>query len=172
MTHSQYCSVCGAPNVAFARFCDACGSRLAHVAQRSCPTCGATALPGDRFCDECGAPLPASALLIIEDSGWRLALPERAEVIIGREDPLSGAKPDLDVGPHSAESQSVSRRHARILRKPDSDWLEDLGSVNFTYYNDQRLEPGRPIALHDGDRIVIGRLGLVFRKVELPASHA
>lgn len=171
MTNGHYCSVCGARNMSFARFCEACGSRVPTATGLPCSTCGATALPGDRFCDECGAALPVPALLVLEDSGWRLAVPERAEVIIGREDPLSGVKPDLDLGSHTTEAQGVSRRHARIIREPDGDWLEDLGSINFTYHNDQRLEPGRPIALKDGDRIAIGRLGLVFRKVPLPASR-
>lgn len=165
MTNGYYCSVCGALNLSCARFCEACGSRLPDAAGLPCPTCGAAALPGDRFCDECGAALPAPALLIVEDSGWRLAIPDRAEVIIGREDLLSGAKPDVDVGPHGGEAHGVSRRHARILRKPEADWLEDLGSVNLTYCNDQRLAPGQSVALKDGDRIVIGRLGLILRKV-------
>jgi len=163
--NGQFCSTCGTLNVPFARFCDACGSRLPDASGVGCSSCGRPALPGDRFCDECGAALPTTALLILEDSGWRLAIPDRAEVVIGREDLLSGFKPDIDVGPHSAEPFGISRSHARLIRTEDGYRVEDLGSVNLTYLNDQRLEPGRSVRLNDGDRIVIGNLRAIFRQV-------
>jgi pSer/pThr/pTyr-binding forkhead associated (FHA) protein len=126
------------------------------------------ALPGDRFCDECGAPIPSAAVLIVEESGWRVALPstvEQAEIVVGREDALSGAVPDVDLGPYGADAYGVSRRHIRLVRDKTGYRVEDLGSVNLTYVNDQRLEPGRSVELQDGDRIVIGKLGLFFRMV-------
>lgn len=121
------------------------------------------ALPGDRFCDECGAPLPAAAVLILEESGWRVALPDRPEIVIGREDVLSGVVPDVDLGPYNAESYGVSRRHVRLTRGESGYRAEDLGSVNLTYVNDQRLEPGRAVELSDGDRLMLGKLGVFFR---------
>ena len=166
--NGQFCSTCGALNVPFARFCDACGARLPSASGVACPSCGRPALPGDRFCDECGAALPATALLILEDSGWRLALPsvaDQTDVVIGREDVLSGVKPDIDLAPHGAETYGVSRSHAYIGRNADGYRVEDLGSVNLTYLNDQRLEPGRSAPLKDGDRITIGNLRLLFRQV-------
>ncbi len=169
--NDRFCSTCGTLNPPAARFCQACGSRLLQAAGRACPNCGELALPGDRFCDECGTALPASALFILADTGWRVALASLADQsaseasIVGREDPLSGAKPDVDLAPYDADAYGVSRRHARLGRAGSGYTLEDLGSVNLTYVNDQRLEPGRSIALKDGDHIVMGNLRLIFRQL-------
>src|SRR5438552_4197784 len=46
------CSACGEANRDQARFCFACGNRLAA----RCGTCDAELVEGARFCDECGAP--------------------------------------------------------------------------------------------------------------------
>jgi len=166
--NDRFCSTCGALNLPAARFCQACGSRLQNPAGASCPSCGTEALPGDRFCDACGTQLPPSALFILEDTGWRAALPAAAdgeEYIIGRADPISGVAPKLDLSPYQAERYGVSRRHARLGRAGTGYALEDLNSVNLTYINDQRLEPGRAIALKDGDHILLGSLRLIFRQV-------
>lgn len=165
MTRGPFCSACGTLNTPAARFCQACGARLSASAGATCARCGASALPGDRFCDECGAALPSAALLILEETGWRVALPPGAANVIGREDSLGGAQPEVDLTPYDAEAFGVSRRHASLVRAGDRYTLEDLGSVNLTYVNDQRLKPGRAIPLNDGDRILLGRLPLIFRQV-------
>jgi hypothetical protein len=162
--NDRYCPACGTLNVQAARFCQACGSRLVDAPGVACARCGVTALPGDRYCDACGATLPRWAVLITEDSGWRIAVPDRAENTIGREDVLSGAKPDVDLAPYGADAYGVSRQHARLRRAENGYTLEDLNSVNLTYVNDERLEPGRKIALADGDHILLGSLRLIFRQ--------
>jgi pSer/pThr/pTyr-binding forkhead associated (FHA) protein len=53
----------------------------------------------------------------------------------------------------------------RLARSGSGYLLEDLGSVNLTYVNDQRLEPNRSIPLRDGDHILMGSLRLIFRQV-------
>jgi len=161
---TQFCSACGTPNSLAARFCQSCGTRLPNAPGVACSKCGANALAGDRFCDECGAALPASALLMLEDSGWRVPVPDRAESVVGRIDPLSGEKPDIDLSPYAADQYGLSRQHAR-LTQAGGFTLEDLNSVNLTYLNDQRLEPGRAVPLNDGDRIQLGSLKLIFRNV-------
>jgi len=55
----------------------------------------------------------------------------------------------------------VSRRHARVLVSGDRVTLEDLGSSNGTFCNDQRVET--PLGLSDGDRITVGPVHLIFR---------
>ncbi len=47
------CPNCATENVAGARFCNACGARLATP----CPNCGETNPPGSRFCNSCGTRL-------------------------------------------------------------------------------------------------------------------
>jgi len=160
----RYCPDCGTLNVRAARFCQACGARLRGAPGAACARCGVTALPGDQYCDACGAALPESILLVVEDTGWRIVVPDRAENTLGREDVLSGARPDVDLAPYGADALGVSRKHARLRRAEDRYTLEDLNSVNLTYVNDERLEPGRKAALADGDRVSLGSLRLIFRQ--------
>ena len=51
-------------------------------------------------------------------------------------------------------SKRVSREHARIWRDGRRIYLEDLGSTNGTYLNDERVLA--PMALRDGDQILVG----------------
>jgi hypothetical protein len=52
------------------------------------------------------------------------------------------------------EDPFASSRHARISREGQVVVIEDLGSTNGTYLNEQQLNGPQP--LHDGDRIRIG----------------
>jgi hypothetical protein len=52
------------------------------------------------------------------------------------------------------EDPFASTRHARLVRQGGIVVLEDLGSTNGTYLNEELLEGPRP--LHPGDRIRIG----------------
>lgn len=57
-------------------------------------------------------------------------------------------------------SKRVSREHARIWRDGRRIFLEDLGSTNGTFLNDERLLA--PIALRDGDQILVGDVLFTF----------
>ena len=52
------------------------------------------------------------------------------------------------------EDPFASSRHARISREGHLVVIEDLGSTNGTYLNEEQLSGPQP--LHDGDRIRIG----------------
>jgi len=52
------------------------------------------------------------------------------------------------------EDPFASARHARIYERAGSVVVEDLGSTNGTYLNEELLESPRP--LHPGDRVRIG----------------
>ena len=52
------------------------------------------------------------------------------------------------------EDPFASSRHARISRQGRTLVIEDLGSTNGTYLNDEPLNGPQP--LHNGDRIRIG----------------
>ena len=58
------------------------------------------------------------------------------------------------------EDPFASTRHARIERQGTVLVLEDLGSTNGTYLNDEPLDGPRP--LHHGDRIRIGDSELTY----------
>ncbi len=54
----------------------------------------------------------------------------------------------------------ASSRHARIYEQGNSVVIEDLGSTNGTYLNEELLESPRP--LHPGDRVRIGESEFSF----------
>ncbi len=48
----------------------------------------------------------------------------------------------------------ASSIHARVFRRSGELWIEDLGSTNGTFLNDERLEV--PARLRRGDRVKVG----------------
>ena len=82
------------------------------------------------------------------------------ETTIGRADPVTGILPDVDLTPVD-NNRSVSRRHAKII-KTGNDYhvLEEVGTVNGTYVNDQRIPTGVPVTLHNGDLLKIGLISM------------
>jgi hypothetical protein len=84
------------------------------------------------------------------------------EAYIGRWDADSGIFPDVDLDSDDPEAK-VSRRHARITRRGEQYYIEDLGSTNGTFINrGRRLLPGDRQPLNDGDEIIIGKTFLRF----------
>ena len=82
------------------------------------------------------------------------------ETTIGRADPVTGILPDIDLPPVDV-NRSVSRRHAKILRTGNEyHVLEEVGTVNGTYVNDQRIPTGVPVTLHNGDALKIGLIAM------------
>jgi hypothetical protein len=57
-------------------------------------------------------------------------------------------------------SKRVSREHVRVRRDGWRVILEDMGSTNGTFLNDERVLS--PVALHDEDRIKVGDVVLTF----------
>lgn len=102
--------------------------------------------------------------LVLEGGGIEFFLAAGAETTIGRRDPVTGINPDIDLTP--ADSQrSISRRHAKILRREDRFFLrEEVGTMNGTFVNGQRVETGVPIEFKDGDEVRFGLIKTSFRR--------
>jgi CRP-like cAMP-binding protein len=82
------------------------------------------------------------------------------ETTIGRADPVTGILPDVDLTPVDT-NRSVSRRHAKIIKTGDDyHVLEEVGTVNGTYVNDQRIPTGVPVTIHNGDLVKIGLISM------------
>jgi CRP-like cAMP-binding protein len=82
------------------------------------------------------------------------------ETTIGRADPVTGILPDIDLTPVDT-NRSVSRRHAKVIRTGDDyHMLEEVGTVNGTYVNEQRIPTGVPVTLHNGDLVKIGLIAM------------
>ena len=86
---------------------------------------------------------------------------------VGQEHSLEG--PSIKIG-RAVEnevviiSKRVSREHARVWREGRRIFLEDMGSTNGTYLNDERVLS--PLALRDGDRILVGDVLFIFHDPE------
>lgn len=70
---------------------------------------------------------------------------------------LFGRLPSCDL---VFSEETVSRRHARIVRKADGFYLEDLDSRNGTYLNGRRVQ--ELVRLTDRDQIYLYDIALVF----------
>ncbi len=103
---------------------------------------------------------PDRAMLILRqgstvDQRWVI---DKGEVTLGR-------SPDNDL---VFPDREISRHHARICRQGRECIIEDLGSKNGTFVNDERLT--RPRVLQDGDEIQIApRFRLTFVDAEATA---
>ncbi|WP_243098210.1 FHA domain-containing protein [Serpentinicella alkaliphila] len=60
------------------------------------------------------------------------------------------------------EDKFISTKHAQIIMDEEEFFLEDLGSVNGTYLNGNKIEDAE--RLKNGDKIGIGLLEFVFVK--------
>jgi CRP-like cAMP-binding protein len=93
-------------------------------------------------------------------TGTSFFLSTADETTIGRADPVTGILPDIDLTPVDT-NRSVSRRHAKIIHAQNGyHVLEEVGTVNGTYVNDQRIPTGVPVPLHDGDQVKIGLIAM------------
>ena len=148
-----------------------------------CNNCGHRNPPGSNFCSSCGQVLekPAEEPTTItfaaidvsdpveEQSLTVPDLPDGAGMLWVRRGPNAGSKYVLDrdktlAGRHPdsdifLDDVTVSRRHAEFTRTPQGYVARDVGSLNGTYLNRERIEEQ---ALANGDEVQIGKFKLVF----------
>jgi hypothetical protein len=178
---SQYCDECGAPLSAPARMKKSADTGNSGSATDSKKMTEAAAMVARQ--SEAGASQAAPAyvvssasLALMEGAHARLVI-ERGrsagkqfplsddESQIGRWDADGGIFPDVDLDADDPEAK-VSRRHARIMRRGEQYFIEDLGSTNGTFINrGRRLLPGDRQPLRDGDEIIVGKTFLRFHIV-------
>ena len=93
----------------------------------------------------------------------------KPDSLIGRYDSVTGQTPEVDLT-HEDAARNISRRHARLVVKEGKPFVaEEIGTMNGTYLNGQRLATGVLTPIKDGDELTLCRLGLTFR---LPAPSA
>jgi len=76
--------------------------------------------------------------------------------VLDGERTVAGRHPESDI---FLDDVTVSRRHAEILRSGNDYTVRDVGSLNGTYLNRERVEDA---PLRDGDELQIGSFKLVF----------
>jgi pSer/pThr/pTyr-binding forkhead associated (FHA) protein len=89
-------------------------------------------------------PNPITVMIHADGAAKPRAMYLATNTVVGR-----GAECDLRV-----DDTFVSQEHARIFGKDGSWYVEDLGSTNGTFVNEQRL--AAPAMLTTGDRIRVG----------------
>ncbi|MTD43303.1 FHA domain-containing protein [Conexibacter sp. W3-3-2] len=150
-----------------------------------CPECAFVNAEGANYCQKCGAYIGATgtaesgesqtATYRVGETGEFIpvdlddVVAQGAALVIragggrvGESFPLDGERHSIGRRPDSAvflDDVTVSRDHALVVRR-GADWhLDDLGSLNGTYVNRQRIESQR---LADGDELQIGKYKLTF----------
>jgi pSer/pThr/pTyr-binding forkhead associated (FHA) protein len=163
-----FCTVCGTQNPDDARFCAQCGNRLATP---MAPT-------GSEASGESTATIAIGSADRAETSDRQLnpvdaaavdALPAGHALLVVQRGPGSGSRFLLDQDVISAgrhpdseiflDDVTVSRRHAEFHRQGNGFTVSDVGSLNGTYVNRDRIDR---VALSDGDEVQIGKFRLVF----------
>lgn len=147
----MFCTRCGHPNREGARFCANCGAPLEENATVSLPPVETEEGGAEEF------PFPHDQL----EPGQGLLLVKRgpnagSTFLLDKDVTTAGRSPDSDV---FLEDITVSRRHAEFVRREDGFFVRDLGSLNGTYVNRERVEETK---LASGDEVQLGRFRLVF----------
>ena len=154
-----------------------------------CPRCGHQNLPDSHFCAQCGSPLTRSggeslaeqtstiAIQALEDhdddhgeeSTGAEGLPAGTALLVVKRGPNAGSRFLLDkdvttAGRHPEsdiflDDVTVSRRHAEFRREGGRFIVRDVGSLNGTYLNRERIDETE---LSGGDEVQIGKFRLVF----------
>jgi pSer/pThr/pTyr-binding forkhead associated (FHA) protein len=147
-----FCTNCGHPNKDDARFCASCGHPL-----QDDPTLSLTPVEAeDEAQDE--FPFPHDEL----EAGQGLLLVKRgpnagSTFLLERDTTSVGRAPESDV---FLDDVTVSRKHARIVRRPDGSFsVSDVGSLNGTYVNGEQVDETK---LATGDEVQIGMFKLMF----------
>ena len=97
------------------------------------------------------------------------ALPPGSALLVVRRGPNSGSRFLLDsdtttAGRHPSsdiflDDVTVSRRHAEFVRVADGFSVRDVGSLNGTYVNRERIDEA---TLAGGDEVQVGKYRLVY----------
>lgn len=93
-----------------------------------------------------------------EENPIRTFVPSRQAIIIGRASEDGVLIPDIDLSRYDAQSYGVSRAHAAIHRKGKGITILDMGSLNYTFLNGERVFPQEDRLLSSGSELRLGRM--------------
>jgi CRP-like cAMP-binding protein len=124
--------------------------------------CLAMALPPSRSSAKAGNGTVAARFVHVE-SGSQFRLPAGSHAVVGRADPLTKFKPDIELSSVDAH-RSLSRRHAVVTVAGNGYQLvEEPRVANGTFINGKRLSPGVAVSIKEGDEVSFGLIRTVFR---------
>jgi hypothetical protein len=166
---SVYCTQCGHTNPDGARFCSNCGTPLTgrvppvtEEAGDSTSTMSLSAIEaavaaeqqGDEpTVDHAGVEsLPPNTALLLVKKGPNAG----SRFLLDRESTTAGRHPESDI---FLDDVTVSRGHAEFYRSGPQFSVRDMGSLNGTYVNRQRIDES---GLSSGDEVQIGKFRLMY----------
>ncbi|WP_372791338.1 FHA domain-containing protein [Paraconexibacter sp.] len=152
-----HCPECAFVNTDGANYCQKCGAYLGGTGTDAAAGESSTATyrvgeTGEFIPVDLEEIVAKGAALVIRAGGGR----------VGESFPLDGERHSIGRRPDSAvflDDVTVSRDHALMVRRGGDWYLDDLGSLNGTYVNRQRIESQR---LEDGDELQVGKYKLTF----------
>jgi pSer/pThr/pTyr-binding forkhead associated (FHA) protein len=148
MSH-VYCSECGFQNPEVANYCARCGALLRdEVGDET--TLSYT--PEEESDAQPNVDAIEGPALVIRSGGGRAG----EHFALARERTTIGRSPECDV---FLDDVTVSRRHAEFRRTADGFTVADVGSLNGTYVNRDRIDE---VTLQGGDEVQIGKYRLVY----------
>jgi len=90
-------------------------------------------------------------------------LNREGDTLVGRSDPVTGITPDIDLTPLDPQ-RSTSRRHAKLYQMGGHFYvMEEIGVMNGTFVNENRVATGTPVPLQSGDTVKFGLVTLTFQ---------
>ena len=169
----MFCTQCGQQNPDDSRFCARCGAAVASPAASS----GSSSGPGSSAASDTTSTISLSAIEGALSSGEGTApdpvLDETpaagTALLVVKRGPNAGSRFLLDADVTTAgrhpesdiflDDVTVSRRHAEFVREGSGFVVRDVGSLNGTYLDRERIEQ---VGLAGGDEVQIGKYRLVF----------
>ena len=150
-----HCNSCGHRNPPASNFCSSCGAILAPETHDHTTIVFHPVRPADDPEHDVAVELDrigrSRAVLVVKRGpqvGSRFTLEDDRT--------LAGRHPESDI---FLDDITVSRRHAEIERTGDGYVVRDVGSLNGTYLNRERITEA---PLHNGDEVQVGAFKLVF----------
>src|SRR3954453_9208172 len=154
-TVAIHCPECGFVNAEGANYCQKCGAYIGTPESSGSDPVTATYRVG-----ETGEIIPVELDDVVASEGAALVI--RTGGRVGESFPLHGDRTAIGRRPEAdvfLDDVTVSRDHALLVHRTDGWHLDDLGSLNGTYVNRNRIESHR---LADGDEVQIGKFKLSF----------
>jgi hypothetical protein len=166
-----FCTQCGHENPDDANFCSRCGARLpTAVAEPGTGTDSTStlAIARDEVEREEGLREDVGDLGPADQAAVD-ALPTGSALLVVLRGPNAGSRFLLDTDSVSAgrhpdsdiflDDVTVSRRHAEFHRSDEGFRVSDVGSLNGTYVNRDRIDE---VHLSNGDEVQVGKYRLVY----------
>ncbi len=150
-----FCHNCGHRNPEGVNFCSSCGQALLADGDDATITLHPTdeAETAEDQPDVTVVDVPHGAGVLVVTRGPNVG----ARYLLGEQVVKAGRHPESDI---FLDDITVSRRHVEITPSGDGAYaLRDVGSLNGTYVNRERIEEAK---LSPGDEVQIGKFKLVY----------